>query len=286
MNTNTEKRRNYWSKIPVAFWERAEVIEILARKFGAEIMVMFIKMIGKAANTDGRLRVTEAIPYDIGSLTRVFQVTPEIATNGYDLLQRYGFIRIEPDKTIVIIDFNSYIGSETVEAASKRERRARAKKPTKSKKRDDGQCPDNVRTNSTDIELEIELEKELELDKEKQQNIVYNNVVVVKENDNTQPQPLPKNRPTIEEVKEYIQANNKVVDPEAFVAYYDERGWKTDKGRSMVAFWKERVDKLDLISRDRGKAETKPCYMQNEYNEEDLAAKEEADLADLLGDDE
>ena len=219
----------------------------------------------------------------IASLARhfhsiVFHVSRDLAQEAIILLNRFGFIIFMDDQTIHIVDAEMYIASETIWADYKRRERRKASKPTKSKVIQIGQCPNDVQTKS--LEIEIELEKDIEIDKENQHSIV-NNTVVDKRKDTKQPQPL--NKPTIEEVKEYIQENNKEVDPEAFVAYYDERGWKTDNGRSMVAFWKERVDKLDLITRDRKRASEPVPYMQKDYKEE--IRDHVDDLDDLLGND-
>ena len=276
------EKRIYWTKIPVDFWERPEVILLMAQEHGAAVLCLFLEMISRSANTFGNLRFTDAEPYTVDTLAIVFHVSRDLAQEAIILLNRFGFIIFMDDKTIHIVDAEMYIASETIWADYKRRERKKTAKPRKSSDSDVGQCPNDVQTKS--LEIEIELEKDIEIDKENQHSIV-NNTVVDKRKDTKQPQPL--NKPTIEEVKEYIQANNKVVDPEAFVAYYDERGWKTDNGRSMVAFWKERVDKLDLISRDRaetsgGSSEPVP-YMQKDYKEE--IRDHVDDLDDLLGND-
>lgn len=45
--------------------------------------------------------------------------------------------------------------------------------------------------------------------------------------------------PTVDEVREYCQARNNGIDPEAFVAFYASKGWKV--GRSPMKDWKQAV---------------------------------------------
>lgn len=64
-----------------------------------------------------------------------------------------------------------------------------------------------------------------------------------KESTPAEPAPSPKTRkfvkPSLEEVREYIQANNYQVDPDRFHAYYESCGWMV-KGRSMKD-WKAAI---------------------------------------------
>lgn len=54
--------------------------------------------------------------------------------------------------------------------------------------------------------------------------------------------------PTVEEVSAYCQERGNTIDPEAFVAFYDSKGWKVGKNpmknwKSAVITWEKRQDK-------------------------------------------
>ena len=114
-------------------------------------------------------------------------------------------------------------------------------------------------------------------------NNINNNIA-----DNLEREGKPRTRfspPTLEEVKDYAKERNGSVDPVRFFEYYTSNGWMV--GKNKMKDWKAAFRNWETREKDETSGGiAKPCYMQNEYTEEDLAAKEEADLAELLGDDE
>ena len=57
--------------------------------------------------------------------------------------------------------------------------------------------------------------------------------------------------PTVEEVSAYCQERGNTIDPEAFVAFYDSKGWKVGKNpmknwKSAVITWEKRQDKTKV----------------------------------------
>ena len=47
-----------------------------------------------------------------------------------------------------------------------------------------------------------------------------------------------KQKPTLEEVKDYISERKSIVDPQAFFDYYERNGWVTGKSKTPVKDWK------------------------------------------------
>lgn len=61
-------------------------------------------------------------------------------------------------------------------------------------------------------------------------------------------------KPTVDEVAEYCRARGSPVDPEAFVAFYESKGWKV--GREPMKCWKASIvtwEKRNAEDRKRGK---------------------------------
>lgn len=95
-------------------------------------------------------------------------------------------------------------------------------------------------------------------------------------------------KPTFEEVKQYIEENGYTsVDPDRFYSYYEANGWKVGRNsmkdfKAAVRMWSAR-DKNDQKKRP---AEVK--YLENEYTPEHLKKREEESqklLDDLLKED-
>ena len=95
-------------------------------------------------------------------------------------------------------------------------------------------------------------------------------------------------KPTFEEVKQYIEENGYTsVDPDRFYSYYEANGWKVGRNsmkdfKAAVRMWSAR-DKNDQKKRP---AEVK--YLENEYTPEHLKQREEESqklLDDLLKED-
>ena len=74
-------------------------------------------------------------------------------------------------------------------------------------------------------------------------------------------------KPTLEEVREYVKANNLNVDPENWYDYYESNGWHV--GKSKMSKWKSCISRW---SRSESKKK-KP-----KYDVEDMNADESVDL--------
>lgn len=82
--------------------------------------------------------------------------------------------------------------------------------------------------------------------------------------------------PTVDEVRAYCRERGNTIDPEAFVAYYENRGWELSKGTKMkdwhlaIVTW----EKHNFNKPGTGKTVTAQQYTQRDYtNEQELAMK-------------
>lgn len=80
-------------------------------------------------------------------------------------------------------------------------------------------------------------------------------------------------KPTVEEVKEYCLERNNNVDPEAFVSFYESKGWMV--GKNKMKDWKAAVRTWER-SRSSGTGKSKPdkpqfgSFSQREYDFDEL----------------
>ena len=62
----------------------------------------------------------------------------------------------------------------------------------------------------------------------------------------------PVEKPTLEEVIDYVESSNLVVNPRRFYSYYSERAWKTVNGKPIS--WRMKLDEWDFDERQKQKA--------------------------------
>lgn len=240
-NNDKKTKRFYYLKMRFDFFERPEIMMIMSMENGPAIITLFIQMIGKAANRAGYLKFSDSEPYTADIISIVFRTTKEIATAALVALQRFHLIDILDDKTIVILNINDFVGSETVWAEKKRQQRD--KKGTKK-----GQSKDNEGTMSPncpieiDIDIEKDIEKDIEIEKEKEDDDLHGIDVITHARD---------------EIVEFCRKNCPHIDPNGFFNYYDRRDWtikgeRIDDWRSLAAAWEENmikeVDQADRLT--------------------------------------
>lgn len=240
-NNDKQTKRFYYLKMRFDFFERPEIMMIMSMENGPAIITLFIQMIGKAANRAGYLKFSDSEPYTADIISIVFRTTKEIATAALVALQRFHLIDILDDKTIVILNINDFVGSETVWAEKKRQQRD--KKGTKK-----GQSKDNSGTMSPKcpIEIDIDIEKDIEIDKE-----------IEKEKEDDDLNGIDVVTHARDEIVEFCQKNCPHIDPNGFFNYYERRGWtikgeRIDDWRSLAAAWEENmikeVDQADRLT--------------------------------------
>ena len=240
-NNDKQTKRFYYLKMRFDFFERPEIMMIMSMENGPAIITLFIQMIGKAANRAGYLKFSDSEPYTADIISIVFRTTKDIATAALVALQRFHLIDILDDKTIVILNINDFVGSETVWAEKKRQQRD--KKGTKK-----GQSKDNEGTMSPKcpIEIDIDIEKDIEIDKE-----------IEKEKEDDDLNGIDVVTHARDEIVEFCQKNCPHIDPNGFFNYYERRGWtikgeRIDDWRSLAAAWEENmikeVDQADRLT--------------------------------------
>ena len=204
----------YWLQLKEDFFED-DAINWLEEQQpnGRDYAYFYLKLCLKSLKTNGILirKVGNVlIPYDNKKLAELTRMDFDTVTVAMELLKQIGLVEILEGGEIYINQLENLIGSQSVGAFKKQQQRML-------KNSEGGQmssiCPP---------EIEIELEKEIDINK--------------KEN-NIKEQSFKK--PTLEEVKEYCEERNNKVDAEAFIDFYESKGWKI--GKSTMKDWKASI---------------------------------------------
>lgn len=133
-------KRYYWIKLRDSFMTSDTVDYLMSQPEGANYVVLYQMLCLKTINTGGRLARTIGeivIPYDVEKIQRDckwFSVdTIRVALNLY---KRFGLIYEDVDGTLVLVEHDSMVGSETNWAVQKRSQRNELPAPPEG-----GQCP-------------------------------------------------------------------------------------------------------------------------------------------------
>ena len=155
------ERRYFWLKLPTGFFKRHDIKILEAMDNGKDYLLFYMKLMLESLDHEGRLRFSDAIPYDHKMLSIVTDTNIDIVKNAMEVLARMQLITIMDDETIYIQAVERMIGSES--AAAERQRRSRDnRRALLEAKCDNVTACHNLSQNG---HREIELEKESEENK-------------------------------------------------------------------------------------------------------------------------
>ncbi len=140
-------KRYYWLKLKEDFFNQPLIRAIERGQHGGAVLLFYLKLLALAIRSEGRLRISEAVPYDVEGLADDTRTDPEVAALAAERLQEVGFLMLDEDGTYILPALSEMIGSETEDAKRMRTKRE--------------QCSNNVRQSKS---IEKEKEKEIEKD--------------------------------------------------------------------------------------------------------------------------
>lgn len=217
----------YWIKLKNTFMTSETVDFLMGQKDGANYVVLYQMLCLKTANTNGELgRVIGEIliPYDEEKITRDckwFSIdTVRIALTLY---KKLGLIYQQDNGLLKITDMENLVGSETKWANYKRIAREKDKI---------GNRPINVQQ---DIDIRDKILENRDKNKDIEKEILKKESV--RETTHT---PL-KNFivPSLEDIKEYCEERNNLVDFNRFYDFYQSKGWMV--GKNKMKDWKAAI---------------------------------------------
>lgn len=151
-------KKYYWLKLKDNFFEREEIQLIESLPNGKEYVLILLKFMMKAINSDGRLVVKDVIPYNPQMLATVTHSNVDTVRSAIDIFIKFGLMSTLDDGTLYMNEVNALLGSETEFAAKKREYRQNLKNQPKqltdNSKTQKDFVQDNVRQENRDKSLD------------------------------------------------------------------------------------------------------------------------------------
>lgn len=231
----SENKRYYYLKLKDNFFDRPEIKAIEAIPNGYEYICIMQKMYLRSLSRNGKLMLTDTIPYKPDILSSVLGHRIEVVSAAIDLFKQFDLLVILSDSTIYMTEIQNFIGQSSTEGDRKRLSR---------KEIDDhqlllsGQMSDK---RPPEIERELDIERELKKDKKKKDIFVA---------------------PTPEQVTEYGKDSGYNIDGKFICRYYDpdNTGTWIDSTGKKVKNWKQKV--LSVWCKDEKRINTPQSNFQ------------------------
>lgn len=269
-----ESKRYYWLKLKSDFFQRDEIDFLMSQVNGSDYVVLYLMLCSQTLNNNGMLATNVGdvlVKYDVNKIardTKYFnQDTIRVAFNFYNQL---GLIYADVDGTIVISDYENYVGSSASDEHSKRLGADRQRRYRERKKLAES-------TNkSSDNNVTVTLQRNTEIDIENRDRYRDIDIDINNKKENLIKEKRFK-KPTVEEVQAYILEKGYSIDAQHFVDYYESNGWKV--GRNPMKDWKACVRTWNTNNKQNKRKEFKSITnsYRNEVNktvEETLAKGE------------
>lgn len=238
-------KKYYWLKLQRDFFKRHDIRIIENMQNGKDYLLFYLKLLCESIDHEGNLRFSDQIPYNEEMLATITNTNVDIVRMAIKIFTQLNMMEIMDDGTYYMSEVQKMIGFETEWAEKKRQYREKI-----------GQCPQNVLTMSDkSIEKELDIDKDIkEINKEKK-NVFK--------------------PPTLEEIETYCQERGNYVDAQAFMDFYDSKGWMI--GKNKMKDWKAAIRTWERKDKEKGLI-NKPQKKTNEDTDKifDLSEQENA----------
>lgn len=216
-------KKYYWLKLKRDFFKRHDIQIVEGMPNGKDYILFYLKLLCESVDHEGCLRFSEQIPYNEQMLSILTNTNIDVVRSAIKIFSELGMLEVLDDGTVYMNAVQKMIGCETYWAEQKRNQR----KLLDNVQQLSNACP-------TCPSKSIEKEKEIDIDKDKEK---------VLSNDNTKKKNFVP--PSVEEVDEYLKSVGSKVDAEAFVAFYESKGWfigknKMKSWKSAIVTWEQR----------------------------------------------
>lgn len=245
-----------WIKLYTNMFDNRKIKQIEMLPDGDALLVIWLKLLTLAGNVNdsGFVYFTKDIPYTDQMLSVEFNKPLSKIQLALTVFQQYHMIDITDD-ILKISNWEKYQNIDRLtelreyNRIKQQEHRAKKKLLTVNDKSMTSQSSQDTDIDK-DIDIELDLNKELNKDIDSNKNI---------ESIGAKTKRFCK--PTLEEVKNYINENNLNVNPQYWYDFYESNGWKV--GRNPMKDWKacvRRWNKTEMndLKSNRNKSEDEP----------------------------
>lgn len=216
-----ENKRYYWLKLQEGFFEDETIRYIEEQENGIEYVNFYLKLCLKSLKNDGKLMrlVGETlIPYDVKSLSKLTGVDADTVRVAMALFEKIGLVKIFEGGEIYLAQIDELIGKETAKAKIMRAKRAREL---------NGNNVTKMLPNCSEVLPECYTEN-------RDKSIEIRDIENRDKSKGTKAKRFCK--PTLDEVKNYIQETNLNVNAQYWYDYYESNGWMV--GKNHMKDWK------------------------------------------------
>ena len=124
----------YWLKLQRDFFKRHDVRIVEGMPNGKDYILFYLKLLCESIDHDGRLRFSDAVPYNEQMLSTITDTNIDIVRSAIKIFTELKLMEILEDGTYFMVEVQKMVGSETEWASKKRDYRRTLK----------GQSEDNV----------------------------------------------------------------------------------------------------------------------------------------------
>ena len=233
-----------WIKIATGIFDDEKILLIESMPEADAIIVIWFKLLTLAGkqNNDGIFILNDKIPYTEEMLSTIFRRPLQVVRLALNVFEQFGMIEIV-NETITIPNWEKHQNIDGLDKIREQNRKRVARYRERQKQL---QEPSNVTETQRNAIDKNRVDKNR---KEKNR--------VVKHIRNQIP-------PTLQMISEYIQENDYNVDAEAFMDYYNSKGWMV--GRNKMKDWQASVRN----------------WSRNEYGKKPKKPKHDSDLDAIL----
>lgn len=220
-----------WIKLMVDMFDNSKIKYIRTLPEGNNIVLIWVMLLAKAGkcNSNGYIFLTENIPYTPDMLASEFGFEINTIHLALGVLSKLNMIQRSEEK-IEVSNWGEY---QNLEGMDKIREQNRLRKQ-KQREREKLLAAENCHVTSRDCHATERRKKKEEIEKEK-------NIKKEKADEEVKTSTLTKKfiPPTVEEVREYCNERNNNVNPQAFIDFYESKGWMI--GKNKMKNWKAAV---------------------------------------------
>lgn len=239
-----DNKRYYWLKLKKDFFQQHQIKVLKSLPNGRLYALIYLELMAESTSHEGELRYSKLLPYDIVTLSAVIDEDKDNVEKAIETLVNLELIEILDDGTIYLREIEKLIGSETGQTIRKREAKLSGGK--------------SVVKNTLEYR-----------DKSKENRVknIYNKTHFVK--------------PTVEEIREYIDSRHTNVDPELFWNYYESNGWKV--GKNPMKDWKACIRTWEKNNYGYKKTSIDKLPSYDSSKNKNISQEDETELLSLMG---
>lgn len=246
-------KKYYWLKLQRDFFKRHDIRIIENMQNGKDYLLFYLKLLCESIDHEGNLRFSDQIPYNEEMLATITNTNVDIVRMAIKIFTQLNMMEIMDDGTYFMSEVQKMIGSSTQDEHTRESTRLRVQAFRERQKALPNRYSNVTCNGELEIDKEIDIDKDIkEINKEKKS--------VFKP-------------PTLEEIETYCQERGNYVDAQAFMDFYDSKGWMI--GKNKMKDWKAAIRTWERKDKEKGLI-NKPQKKTNEDTDKIFDLSEQA----------